>query len=89
MNSASTDALFAAYAATTNVSQQEQIIDQIEQVMVTDYPFIPVTQGVDWYTYDASRIGGWPTAANPYAQPSIYAPLEDNGVILDHLYPIN
>ncbi|MGD1033280.1 MAG: ABC transporter substrate-binding protein [Candidatus Dormibacteria bacterium] len=88
-DSASTDALFAAYAATTNVSQQEQIIDQIEQVMVTDYPFIPVTQGVDWYTYDASQIGGWPTAANPYAQPSIYAPLEDNGVILDHLYPIN
>ena len=71
------------------MSQQQKIIDQIEQVMVTDYPFIPVTEGVDWYTYDASKIGGWPTASDPYAQPAVYAPMEDNGVILDHLYPVN
>ena len=88
-DSPATDALFNEYAATTDVSQQQKIIDQIEQVMVTDYPFIPVTEGVDWYTYDASKIGGWPTASDPYAQPAVYAPMEDNGVILDHLYPVN
>jgi peptide/nickel transport system substrate-binding protein len=47
-----------------------------------------VTEGVVWYTYDDSQIGGWPTQADPYAQPNIYSPLEDNGVILDHLYPL-
>ena len=87
-NSASTDALFREYAATTNVSKQIQIVHQIEQVMVNDIPFIPVTEGVVWYTYDNSHIGGWPTQADPYAQPNIYSPLEDNGVILDHLYPL-
>ena len=87
-NLASTDALFREYAATTSVSKQIQIVHQIEQVMVNDIPFIPVTEGVVWYTYDNSHIGGWPTQADPYAQPNIYSPLEDNGVILDHLYPL-
>ena len=86
--SASTDKLFREYAAATSVKQQVQIIDQVEKVMVDDIPFIPVTEGVVWYTYDDSSIGGWPTQANPYAQPNIYSPLEDNGVILDHLYPL-
>jgi peptide/nickel transport system substrate-binding protein len=85
--SASTDALFNEYAAATSVSQQIQIIHQVEKVMVGDLPFIPVTEGVDWYTYDTSSIGGWPTSSDPYAQPGIYMPLEDNGVILGHLYP--
>ncbi len=88
-DSASTDALFNEFASTPNVSQQIQIMHQIEKVMVDDIPFIPVTEGVDWYTYDTSNIGGWPTASDPYAQPGIYMPLEDNGVILTHLYPQN
>jgi peptide/nickel transport system substrate-binding protein len=86
--SAATDQLFREYAATTNLQQQIQIIHQVEQVMVNDIPFIPVTEGVIWYTYDNSHIGGWPTSSDPYAQPNIYTPLEDNGVILDHLYPL-
>jgi len=85
--SPSTNALFTAYAATTNLAKQVKIMHQIEQVMVQDVPFIPVTEGVDWYTYDTSKIGGWPTAADPYAQPAIFMPLEDNGVTLTHLYP--
>jgi len=86
--SASTDRLFREYAAATSVKQQIQIIDQVEKVMVDDIPFIPVTEGVVWYTYDDSQIGGWPTQPDPYAQPNIYSPLEDNGVILNHLYPL-
>jgi peptide/nickel transport system substrate-binding protein len=83
--SASTDALFNQYAG-ANPSQQVQIIHQIEKVMVDDIPFIPVTEGVDWYQYDTTHIGGWPTQADPYAQPSPYA-IPDNGVVLTHLYP--
>ena len=86
--SASTDALFREYASATSVAQQMQAMDQVEKVMVNDIPFIPVTEGVDWYTYDNSHIGGWPTASDPYAQPGIYMPLEDNGVILTRLYPL-
>jgi peptide/nickel transport system substrate-binding protein len=53
--------------------------------MLNQLPFIPVTQGVDWYQYDTSHIGGWPTEANPYAQTSPYV-TPDNGVVLTHLY---
>jgi peptide/nickel transport system substrate-binding protein len=83
--SASTDALFNQYAGASH-AQQVQIMHQIQQVMVKDMPFIPVTEGVDWFQYDTSHIGGWPNASNPYAQPSPYS-TPDNAVLLTHLYP--
>ena len=50
---------------------------------MNDIPFIPTTEGVDWYQYDTTNIGGWPTPSNPYAQPSPYS-FPDNGqVVLD------
>jgi peptide/nickel transport system substrate-binding protein len=83
--SASTDALFNQYAGASQ-AQQVQIMHQVQQVMVNDIPYIPVTEGVDWYQYDTSHIGGWPTESNPYAQPSPYS-APDNAVVLTHIYP--
>jgi peptide/nickel transport system substrate-binding protein len=83
--SASTDSLFNQYAG-VSPSQQVQIVHQIEKVMVNDIPFIPVTEGVDWYQYDTTNVGGWPTQSDPYAQTSPYA-TPDNGVVLTRLYP--
>jgi peptide/nickel transport system substrate-binding protein len=83
--SASTDALFNQYAGASQ-SQQVQIVHQIQKVMIDDIPFIPTTEGVDWYQYDTTKIGGWPTQSNPYAQPSPYS-FPDNGQVLTHLYP--
>jgi peptide/nickel transport system substrate-binding protein len=83
--SASTDALFNQYSA-DNPTQQKQVIDKIQKVMVDDVPLIPTTEGVDWYQYDTSHISGWPTQSNPYAQPSPYS-FPDNAVVLTHLHP--
>jgi peptide/nickel transport system substrate-binding protein len=83
--STSTDALFNDYAAASQ-PQQVQIMHQVQKVMVDQIPLIPVTQGVDWYQYDTTHVGGWPTESNPYAQPSVYA-FPDNGQVLAHLYP--
>jgi peptide/nickel transport system substrate-binding protein len=85
--SPATDALFNQYSAASS-SQQVQIIHQIEKVMVDQIPFIPVTEGVLWYQYDTTAIGGWPTQADPYAQTSPYE-FPDNGVVLTHLYPLH
>src|SRR5947209_8140904 len=82
--SSSTDALFNQYAAASQ-SQQLQIIHQIQKVMVDEIPLIPTTEGVDWYQYDTTNIGGWPTQSDPYAQPSPYS-FPDNGQVLAHLY---
>jgi peptide/nickel transport system substrate-binding protein len=84
-HSASTDALFNDYAGATQ-AQQGQIMNQIQKVMVEQMPFIPVTEGVDWFQYDTTNIGGWPTASNPYAQPSPYSS-PDSAVVLTHIYP--
>jgi peptide/nickel transport system substrate-binding protein len=83
--SSSTDALFNQYAGVGH-SQQVQIMYQIQKVMVNDVPLIPMTEGVDWYQYDTTSVGGWPTQSNPYAQPSPYS-FPDNAVVLTHLYP--
>ena len=83
--SASTDALFNQYAGASH-AQQVQIMHQIQKVMVDQVPFIPVTEGVDWFQYDTTNIGGWPNASNPYAQPAPYSS-PDNAVVLTHLYP--
>lgn len=83
--SKSTDALFTKYAATTSTAVQHQVIDQLQQVMLSQVPVIPVTEQVDWYQYDTQHIGGWVTPSNPYAQP-FQAVCPDWGVVLSHLY---
>ena len=85
--SRSTDALFNQYSGATP-AQQLQIIHQISTVMAQDLPVIPVVEGVDWYQYDTTSFGGWPTPANPYAQPPVWA-TPDNGLVLTRLYPVS
>jgi peptide/nickel transport system substrate-binding protein len=81
----STDALFNSFAS-SSPADQLKIIKQIEGIMANDYPVIPVVEGVLWYQYDTTAIGGWPTPEDPFAQPPVWA-LPDNGVVLTHLYP--
>jgi peptide/nickel transport system substrate-binding protein len=81
-----TDALIRAYAATTDTTQQHSIMSQLEQVMVTQVPIIPVVEAVDWYQYNTGAFSGWPTQGNPYAQPPAYA-FPDNEQVLLHLQP--
>jgi peptide/nickel transport system substrate-binding protein len=83
----STDALFNQFSSST-AAQQVQIVNQLSAVMVQDVPVIPVVEGVDWYQYDTTSFGGWPTPQNPYAQPPVWA-TPDNGVVLTHLYPVS
>ncbi|MCL2417978.1 MAG: ABC transporter substrate-binding protein [Conexibacteraceae bacterium] len=80
-----TDNLLNSYAS-ANAAGQKHIIDQVQKLMVSDIPFIPVTEGVDWFQYDTTKVGGWPTASDPYAQPSPYSS-PDNGQVVAHLYP--
>jgi peptide/nickel transport system substrate-binding protein len=83
--SAATDTLLNSFAS-SSAADQVTIIKKIEAVMATDYPVIPVVEGVLWYQYDTTAIGGWPTPDDPYAQPPVWA-YPDNGVVLTHLYP--
>jgi peptide/nickel transport system substrate-binding protein len=81
-----TDSLINAYAATTSVATQHQIVDKLEGVMLADVPVIPITESVDWFQYSTSQFTGWPTPTNPFAQPAPYN-TPDNEVLLLHLSP--
>ena len=77
-----TDQLFSQYAASTSESQQHAIINQVQQVMLSQLPIIPVVQAVDWYQWDDSSLAGWPTPSNPYAQPAAYSYPDAEQVLL-------
>jgi len=81
-----TDKLLDEYSTTTSAAMQQSILNQLQQVMVSQVPFIPVVEGVDWYQYDTTSITGWPTSSNPYAQPPVWA-FPDNEQVLLHLAP--
>jgi peptide/nickel transport system substrate-binding protein len=81
-----TDALINQYATTTSKAQQQQIVDQLQQVLLKDVPFIPVTEEVAWYQYNTGKFTGWVTQSNPYAVPAAYF-YPDMGQVLLHLAP--
>jgi peptide/nickel transport system substrate-binding protein len=81
-----TDQLLNSYAATTSTTEQHTIVNQLQQVMLSDLPIIPVVEAVDWYQYSTANHSGWPTPGNPYAQPSAYA-FPDMEQVLLHLSP--
>ncbi|HVV23631.1 MAG TPA: ABC transporter substrate-binding protein [Pseudonocardiaceae bacterium] len=85
-NNAQTDQLIEQYGATTDVNTQHQIVGQLEQVMLTQVPIIPVTEAVNWFQYDTSKFTGWPGPANQYALPAAYQ-YPDMGQVLLHLQP--
>jgi peptide/nickel transport system substrate-binding protein len=84
--SPATDKLLDDYAVTTDTATQHQIVDQLQQVVLSDVPYIPVTTSVNWFQYNTASFTGWPTPSNPYALPAAYA-FPDMGQVLLHLSP--
>jgi peptide/nickel transport system substrate-binding protein len=83
-NNPAIDALFNQYPSADDAGQVS-IIKQVEAAMLKDVPIIPTTESVDWFQYNTSDIAGWPTKADPYAQPSAFA-VPDVEQLLLHVY---
>ena len=84
-NNPAVDKLLDDYATAPSEDQQVSMIKQVSAHVLQDLPFIPVTESADWFQYNTKNFGGWPTADNPYAQPSVYN-YPDNEQVLLHLY---
>jgi peptide/nickel transport system substrate-binding protein len=80
-----TDRLIAEYPSASTAGQH-QIVDELQQVLLSQVPVIPVTESVDWYQYNTKLFSGWPTSTDPYAQPGP-ALTPDFGWVLLHLKP--
>jgi peptide/nickel transport system substrate-binding protein len=85
-SSPATDKLLNSYALTTSTATQHAIVDQLQQVVLSDVPYIPVTEEVGWFQYNTSSFTGWPSPTDPYAIPAEYA-YPDAGQVLLHLAP--
>jgi peptide/nickel transport system substrate-binding protein len=84
-NNPLTNRLVAELAQTTNVARQHQIVDQLQQITFTQLPVIALMYGASWNEYQTNHWVGWPTASNPYADPSATWP--DELLIITHLRP--
>jgi peptide/nickel transport system substrate-binding protein len=78
------DELFNSYPSADDAGQVA-IMKQVQAAMLKDIPVIPTTESVDWFQYNTGEIGGWPTADDPYAQPSAFT-VPDVEQVLLHLY---
>jgi peptide/nickel transport system substrate-binding protein len=85
-SSTATDTLLNKYETTTSTSEQQSILNQIQETMLNDVPVIPVVEAVDWFQYDTGTFSGWPTPGDPYGQPAPYA-YPDNEQVLLRLAP--
>jgi peptide/nickel transport system substrate-binding protein len=66
-------ALIDAYGTTTDEGERRDILDQLMTFTGENLPFIPLFSNPTWYQYNATRIGGWPTAEDPFVQPVFYS----------------
>jgi peptide/nickel transport system substrate-binding protein len=86
-NNAAVDKLLNQYFTTTSSATQHSIVDQLENVMVTQFPVIPLLEEVDWFQFNSKEFTGYPSAKNPYAQAGLYNE-PDWGYVLDNLKPL-
>jgi peptide/nickel transport system substrate-binding protein len=82
------DKLLNSYGVTTSAATQTSIVNQLQNVMVTQFPVIPILEEVDWFQYNSKDFTGFPTKTNPYAQPGLYNE-PDWGYVLDNLKPLS
>lgn len=85
-NDSATDRLLNEYATSNDPNVQKQAIYGLENIMVTQLPSIPLVNEPYWYEYNTLAWKGWPSAQNPYAEPSPYT-YPDNEQVILHLQP--
>ncbi|MBA2754249.1 MAG: ABC transporter substrate-binding protein [Chloroflexia bacterium] len=68
-NSPETQALIDQLQGATDIEAQTPIAHQLQQMMMTQVPFIPLWYGPVWFEYRTENAEGWPSAENPYAHP--------------------
>lgn len=54
----------------TNTKALNAAVQALGKIMTTQVPYAPLLYGADWDVYSTARFTGWPTASNPYMNPS-------------------
>jgi peptide/nickel transport system substrate-binding protein len=72
----------------SDVAAVKSQLATVQQVLISQLPYIPVVQAAGLMEYRTTKATGWPTASNPYAEPQpFYQP--DLGIVAKNLVPAN
>jgi peptide/nickel transport system substrate-binding protein len=68
--SASADSVFRAFEGEPDPTRQRWLAARLERIFVADAPAIPLYPNPSWAEFNTGRFEGFPTADDPYADPS-------------------
>ena len=71
--SAEMGALVDEYGQTVDAARRGEILATLMEYTAEELPFVPLFSNPTWYQYNATHVGGWPTADNPTVQPVFYS----------------
>jgi peptide/nickel transport system substrate-binding protein len=80
-----TQAALAQYASSNDPSTQMSAITAIENIMTNQVPVAPLLYGAAWYEYSTRNYTGFPSASNPFNNPSLNSPFIEETIL--HLRP--
>ena len=64
-----TDQLLSQLQSAATPQAQLPLIQQLQNVMMTQFPFLPLWYGPIWFEFRTANAVGWPSADNPYCSP--------------------
>lgn len=85
-NDPATQAALLQYQTSASASARTAALNEIQKIMVTQAPVIPIVAEADWGSYSTRKVTGFPSPTNQYASASAGTP---NGeVVALHLVPV-
>ncbi len=84
-NDPQAQAALAQFAGTNDPTTQAAALTTLQQIVATQAPVIPLLYAAAWDEYSTKKFTGWPTAANPYEDPTPNSPFLEYTVL--HLTP--
>ena len=86
-NDPATQAALAQFASSNNPSVQKAAITTLENIMTNEVPVAPLLYGAAWYEYSTRDYTGFPSASDPYNNPSLNSPYLEETIL--HLKPVS
>jgi peptide/nickel transport system substrate-binding protein len=71
-SNADADAALRKYESTdpNDTATLYPIVQQLEKIMSTEVPGVPLLYGADWNVFSSAKYTGWPNQSHPYMNPS-------------------
>lgn len=69
-SSPAADSVLTAFEAATDPAEQRRLSNAMQRIFVAEAPAIPLYPNPTWAEFNTRRVEGFPTAADPYADPS-------------------